>query len=247
MKFDDKCIECETTNNLNTFVKLTIDKKIQSVAVCDDHLDLSISDIKEAVLGKVSKLISLLKEMKSLGFDISELVSGKVSTVKKPEPEPEPKSEPEPEPKSEPEPEPKSEPESKPKITKVNMRKTRQIRSITGQGVGGHSSYDIDNLVNREAKASGGKVPVVEEVELQTVTGKGGIPIQIPKKIKESTGDTEIRIIKTDNSLIDKGKKDDRTFSDSYHVEHCSLCNGTGASKWKGHDVCPRCKGAGTI
>jgi hypothetical protein len=234
----DKCVQCESTNGLNTFVHLIIDDKKIVAGVCDDHLGISVSKVREIIVGKRNRLLKLIEEMKSLGLDISTIAGGVAVVEDKKKVEVEVQQV-------------KVEPEPEVRTNKVNVRKVNKklanVRSISGEGASSYSAYDVDKMIGKEAKAAGCEAPVVEEVELQIVNGKNGIPVQIPKKIRESTGETEIHIVPTSNKMIDRGKYDERSFVGSYQLRECNLCGGTGKSHSKGHNVCPKCKGTGNI
>ena len=193
MKFDDKCVQCESTIDLNTLVKLQVDDKEYNVAVCDKHLSLTLLEIKNGISNKIEKVYMLLKQAKELGLDIS-VLDNKMTVIK------DPKKEKQEDLKEAPVEGPQEEQSSK---VKVNVkRKMTKARSISGKCQKAYASHDIDNMVSNEAQASGGKAPVVEEVELQTIEAKGGMPITIPRKIKENSGQTDIRVIKTNQSML---------------------------------------------
>ena len=238
----DKCVQCESANDLNTFVNFIIDGKKIAVGVCDSHLDISISKVRGIIVDKRNKLLKLIEEMKSLGLDVSIIAGNNVSVAEKKGVK-----------QVEVESEVEVEPEVKVnKIAKKVNKKMANTRSISGEGADRFSTYDVDSMVGKEAKAAGCAVPVVEEIELQVVAGKGGVPVQIPKRVKDSIGSTEIHIVPTSNKMIDHGKFDERSFAGSYDAaahargfKECNLCSGTGESHSKGHSVCPKCKGTG--
>ena len=77
----DKCVQCESVNDLNTFVHLIIDDKKIVAGVCDDHLGISVSKVREIIVGKRNRLLKLIEEMKSLGLDISAIAGSNVAVV----------------------------------------------------------------------------------------------------------------------------------------------------------------------
>lgn len=123
---------------------------------------------------------------------------------------------------------------------KVN---TRPVNAPTdSQFAEKHDSYD---LATEEA-------PALIKAEGQTIVGRDGVPIDIPKRIVNEAGVTDITITTAvdDRQIQNRFKNiadgDFKFKQQNYGLRDCTFCRGTGKSKI-GDQTCPRCKGIGQM
>lgn len=244
----NKCIYCNTSDNLTTSMQVTSSHGTKmSVWVCNTHEDnASPKQIRELVDKKESMLLEFEKQAAELGYKLVPL--NQLMVVESPKVEAQSQH---------------VQPEHingqkqgiKPLPAVKPQKKTMQpvVTNTTVEGLGAveqHSSYDTSKPV---ALKDGTIVeaPVVMEHELQTVTGRGGVPISIPKKIAGNDGTTQINIVDTggDAALQQRfreitGSKEAQSFSKGYKTRDCTFCNGTGINRIS-KDKCPKCGGKG--
>lgn len=284
VRFDDKCIKCGATSELDTMLTVSLDEGKFNVAVCDKHSeDITPKEAKTLVKQKLDELNKLLKELSGFGYDVNSLGKIAVATQKDPSPA---------------EPAPAVEEQEKPtglvianakgeiigekqvgkglKIKK-NTKMLSKVKSIGGaaSGAGGavnlemRQSLNADDSVDRaivKAKESGAISkdaevirPVTEEVEMQVVRGRGGVPMQIPAKIKHNIGTTRVSVVDTGGDQMLQNRF--RQFADhtkrsggeghiygrdGMDVSDCPMCEGTGTAR-VGGGKCPKCDGVGLL
>lgn len=261
MKFDKKCIKCDSASNLNTVLAVKVDGKNVRVVICDEHADdTTPKQAKEIVKSKMERYNELVKEMKDYGIDVNKLseTKGGIIVAEKPEPEPEP------------EPEVEDVPE-KPRSRVLKKARIGKVKSIGGTAQGVAASVNVESRQSidaeqavmsevAEAKRKGERVtvPVTEDVEFQTVSGRQGQPMNIPRKIKHNDGNTQIAVVDTggDRTIQNRFKalaEDSKNRDSSHHfgkqgydVQECTLCRGTGIARIGG-GPCKKCKGMGFL
>jgi hypothetical protein len=285
MKFDNKCICCGSSSNLDTILTVTVDDVKYQVTVCDEHAeDITPKQVKEKVREKINEYNQLVDKMKEFGMDVTESSPGGIMVA-----EDSTKS-------SETE-ESEEKPSKKRKILLANTdgevvadkeagkqprvikkKVLPKVRSVSGalasksgnrMSIEARESVDAAAAVESEiiaAKKKGkGKetveveVPVTEDIEYQTVPGRGGRPMRIPKRIKHNQGSTKVAIVNTggDRTIQDRfremadiskrtGMEGHIYGRDGYDTVPCNMCDGSGIAKATGEE-CPKCKGVGQL
>lgn len=137
----------------------------------------------------------------------------------------------------------------------LDKRSSHDVASVITEGIGklkerGYIRKDQDVVV-----------PVPIQIDHQMVPGRKGIPMKIPKIVRDSNGGvTTIAVVDTggDKTIQDRFKQladeSRRTEGNTaysfgekgYDVMNCSLCEGTGKTRATG-GTCPKCKGAGIL
>lgn len=138
--------------------------------------------------------------------------------------------------------------QKKHQINKANLRPLATT-GIAEHGIEAHTSYDVPEQA----------APQIIDHEEQVITGRGGVPVPIPKKIVSSAGTTEVAVVDTggDKALQQRFKnlsdtRESHDFSKGYTKEAassarpCTFCRGTGIAKI-GKQACPKCKGSGLV
>ena len=166
-----------------------------------------------------------------------------------------------------------------PAESSIQKSEALRIRPISGVAVGsgaqvqieGRPSVNIGDTIQRviEEGKRGGRIDREEKVamptsrvsETQTVRGRGGQPMTIPRVIKHNQGTTVINVVDTGGdqtiqqrfrTLAAQGMNDNKkiyNFGDprqGYDVMNCTLCGGTGITASNG-ESCPKCKGTGIL
>ena len=242
----NKCVYCDSTENLN--VQMTIPYKDNKVTVwvCDQHAeDASVKSAKVAYEDKQRKIDEFLEQAKSLGIEVQEGPSGLVLVRDN-------------------KPKPQSQLRAQPIIQQEDMvgedvvDTAKLERSL--QSVGG--STEFGNIESHTAyRVSGERDVLPSEVlqgkaKLTVVEGRSGAPIAIPSKRVDGTGTTQIRIIKkendqslqrrfkhmADNSMQDRTPNFAQGYSSS--TTTCPICRGDGTVS---NQMCPKCDGNGII
>lgn len=227
MKFDQKCIMCESPEDLNTTMSVKIENEKYDVAICDEHADNATpKKIKEVVSSKLEELKSLMEKMKEFGLEVNMSGGGVAVAEKKPEESIDDAINEEIHGQEEQE-------VAKPKVSKAGTnkkiivakkknidekptRKPQVNRNIgTPRSLGGpvkgirntvnleqRQAIDAREAINsevNEAKKKGEEVvtPITEDIEYQVVAGRAGAPMTIPKKIKHNMGSTQIAVVDT--------------------------------------------------
>lgn len=271
MKLNNKCICCESTNNLKTSMVVTIDDKQYDVVLCDEHAeDTTLKTVKELVKKKINDYENLLKQMKEFGIDIAEPSKGNNIVVasdgfgkddSRLEVE-----------------------ESKLipilDVSNKNLIKQRSIPqtkwSVSGVASGDSGAVKIESretidaqktilevinkgkISGRIGKDSNIKLPTIIDVESQGVQSSNGQQMVISKVVKDNQGGvTKIAVIDTggDKKLQDRFKNACQNSihkspfdykGRGYALRGCNACDGTGFSKLNS-EICPKCKGTGSV
>ena len=239
MNLSLNCIKCNLPEDLNTTMNVTYADKIYNVKICDKCSDtVTPKTVRECVEAKLKEFAALKEKMAQFGININENQEAK--PIKKSVGETiEPQSQSE-------KPQPQS---SGPKIS----RNFNSERAVPKTNVAQLPQININSAIRNESEKSvaKGKITkeiaiVQEDVELQSVDGLGKVPTIIQKKIKDSTGETNIVIAKvTNDDLIKRTKGDGHFYADGYNLRQCALCNGKGTAI--NGSECPKCKGSGLI
>jgi len=134
--------------------------------------------------------------------------------------------------------------------------------SVSGHGIAANvesrSSLDPKAELGQLSEKMGTKLPVLREVIKQTVPGRGGVNMTIPKTIRDTSGTTTVKIVNTGgNEALQRRFRAIKDAGDmaqganpvsGYTSIDCHLCRGGGRVKNKGVDQkCPKCGGRGVI
>lgn len=285
MKFDNKCICCGSDSNLDTVLTVTVDDVKYQVAICDEHAeDITPKQVKEKVRAKIDEYNQLVEKMKEFGMDVTESSPGGLVVAKdttKPEVEEEEPQEEKQGPKkrkillANAEGETVAEKETGKQPMVVKKKTLPKVRSVSGtlasevgrMGVEARESLDAARAVESEVDAANKgrkdeervETLVTEDIEYQTVPGRGGKPMRIPKKIKHNRGSTKVAIVDTggDRTIQDRfremadismrtGMEGHIYGRDGYDTVPCAMCEGSGIAKATSEE-CPKCKGVGQL
>lgn len=272
MKLDKVCINCGSSSNLNISITMDIDGQQYKTVVCDKHESMTLIEVRQKIEDKLNKYKQLLAQMEEFGLSVDD---GKDLTIVKNSKE-EVTEEQQPRPK----PEPKQNivianedgevvSEKTDKGVRVKKKrivpkvKIRNVSNQSGMGIKSGQSLDVDRQVREEMSKCDPKdrnsieAPMTEDVEFQTVQGRAGQPMQIPKKIKHNKGSTTINLVNSggDAALqrrfkhmaeVSKSEEGKSYGQNGYDYKECTACDGTGHNKLaKGS--CPKCGGTGMI
>ena len=134
--------------------------------------------------------------------------------------------------------------------------------SVSGHGIAasveGRSSLNPQEELKQLSEKMKTNLPVLREVTKQTVPGRGGVNMTIPKMIRDTSGVTHIKVVNTGgNESLQKRFRAIKDAGDQsqganpvagYTSIDCNLCRGGGRVKNKGIDQkCPKCNGRGII
>jgi hypothetical protein len=252
MNLKNKCLVCSTTEKLNTTMKVKVDEVEHEIAVCDEHAeDMTMKIAKELIKKKIEEYENFKKMASEFGVEIKEQKSGVLVASRPDQPAP-----------------------TMPADVAVKLPPgssgppqpgQRVIKAIPKHNINisgslpGINPSSMAQTVAETARARGRikgdvTVPVIEEVELQTVPGRQGLPMTLQKKVTDSSGTTEVRIVETSNEELTKrskvlenqarqGDPNAHLFIRGYDLKDCNLCRGSG--KTTNGQVCPKCKGKG--
>ena len=233
-----RCIQCHSDENLNTNMKVEIDGVEYEIHLCDQHAETAtMGSIKAKVSDIIQKLTKSIVLATDLGINILDVLPAKVAaqimpqvkSVSKPAPRPAGGGLIEvvdemPEDLVE---KPKPTPRAAPRQPKVAAEEAAPI---------------TDGQTIPEG------VAINTNVKQQTITGRGGKPTAIPRKIDGKFGTTDIRIAKTTDAELQKRFRALNEVQDSEGAfgNPCIACGGQGVHPMT-NDVCPKCKGSGTF
>lgn len=260
----NNCIICETTDDLNTSMKIKLDDDtIVEVPVCDEHAeDITPKKAKELYLQRKSKMDELIEQAKSMGLVISEpgkagLITASVLPVE-PAPEKPQMRQQEIKPKTVTE-----EAEVDPLFMDARTVEAKMgtPRSVGGS-VGGIGHLEAHQAANPSMLSE--KIDVSnKKIRVKTVQGRGDMPIPIPQVIKDSSGTTVINVSKRmdDRQLQENFKASagtrENNYDDAYsyrsdgyqaNQRECSICSGCGTVRDQGNYIdCPKCNGTGMM
>lgn len=262
------CIFCSGTDNITTSMNVKTSRGETVVHICAEHEDnASPKKVRELVENRENALAEIEAKCKELGFAMVPITQqGQLSIVQAPPPVSETTV-----------PAAKVLSEMRPKDSQKPVAEAKtptsfKVRDVDAPAVavdvngkqvnlGKGQSYDVTKEVTTK-DGQKYRPPKTIEVEMQTVEGRAGVPIIIPKKIVSEAGASDIKVLPTAGasdkfkrefesmaarSIADKGP--DFTNTGGYEVDEprpCNFCGGTGVAKI-GKGVCPRCKGAGEI
>jgi hypothetical protein len=238
MRLTNKCLVCNSTENLNTTMKIKVQDHEVEIALCDTHEETSPKHARELVASKISEFEELKKRMQEFGVSVGEQET--------PKPAPKPLLQ-----------------APKPQIIKrppVTAQKPLIVETTTDDSLAGepikqeqsiNTAAEITNTIKKQDPTKEVKIPKVVEAESQTIQ-RGGGQISIPKKIKTDDGGvTDITIVETTNEDLQRRTKqldvsinpDGHSFRKGYNMKECLLCRSAG--KLKNGQTCPKCKGSG--
>lgn len=257
------CVFCNSPNDLNTQITVTLDdgSKVK-VDICDEHAeDATVKTARAAYMRRQDAINAVLEQARALGLNVSEptgpsgLVIAQeipkpVSALTKQAPQVPNVQSPQRAPTK------NDDLENDPDVVSTDrLDSHRGMRSVGGSAgntsVESLPSHDIDNLkekLNPDARKGVAKMGIAE--------GRAGQPIIIPKVRKDGTGTTRVNIVKTsDNMLQESFKKmaqdsiQDRVpdFARSGYsntTRTCPICKGNCEVNGQ---ICPKCDGNGII
>ncbi len=108
------------------------------------------------------------------------------------------------------------------------------------------------NIIKREAKpiqvSEGESINQDTNIELQTINAKGG-QVVLPKHTSGDSGETDIHIIETTDSMLQERTKmgaaaAEQGMQQGSYSSPCLACKGTGTNPVL-KSTCPKCKGSG--
>jgi len=232
-----KCIQCHNDQNLNTHMKVEVDGVEYEIHLCDEHAETTtMGAIRTKVADIIAKLTKSIMLATDLGINIMDVLPAKVAAqimppkqIQAPSPviqvvEEMPEELLEQQSASEPQ-----TPDAKPKAIS-RTKPSEEAPPITdGQTI----PDDIQINTN---------------VEQQMITGRGGQPTPIPRKINGKFGSTDIRIAKVTDADIQKRFKNlnDQQDHEGAFGTPCVACGGIGIHPMTS-DTCPKCKGSGML
>ena len=221
-----KCIICLTNNNLNTHMDINLENESYKIYLCDEHAEsITIGAVNNKVKEIRDKLRNALQLAKDLGITIPEIEN--MSTVQSASPTPAP-TQPAPAPAqpapAQPAPAP-AQPAPAPVSENIIKRNPKTIQLS--------ESESIDQDVS---------------IEMQTFSAKGG-QVVIPKHTFGQSGETDIHIINTTDSMLQERTKmvnmaTEQGMQQNSYSNTCLACKGTGNHPVL-KNICPKCKGTG--
>ncbi|MDP1712590.1 MAG: hypothetical protein Q8K86_09045 [Candidatus Nanopelagicaceae bacterium] len=213
------CVFCGIMTNLNTVMKLPTVSGDKEVKICDEHAqNATIKSIRKAYESKdkdLKKLTRLMKEAEMLGYKLVPK-NQKIEVAKIIPPIP----------------------------GRQTARPVISLPAITS--VSAPPGADASRPEERVSVSSrDGQQVISHTTEAQVLTSNTRGGITLPKKIVGNTGETNIHIVNTNDSIkMEKGEVD-RSFARQSHVRECSPCRGTGMLRED--TICPRCGGKGMV
>lgn len=285
MVLNKTCLCCSATTDLNTRMQVTVESKEYEIVLCSQHEETTAKKAREIVAAKLKEYAELMEKLKSFGMNAEdcEMSAGGIAIPKAIE-EPAPA---EPTPADNPTGVKvivaKKRPQAAPMQTQLapaptmirsdnftvnpNRAMAGAVKGIASEvNLEGRSSINVQTAVAGEMEVARKKgvisesspKPMSQFVESQTVRGRGGAPMTIPRRIKHNIGgETFINVVDTggDRTIQDRARalaaedgwgKDAFRYRKGYDVTPCSLCGGTGNTSIN-NEVCPKCKGAGVL
>lgn len=259
MQLPKKCLNCSTTQNLNTSFELTLMGNTYKVWLCDEHSNTTPKDAKLVLTQKLTELDDILEKVKSMGLvaisqeEYDSLKSKKnanklVSTL--------------------------------PKELSQRLRSNgEQVNELDNLKIDPNTPTGLSDFAPSNKSivpADAGGVPgmtgyashkVKREKDLQIVEEKvkteTGREVVVPKLMKSKDGTTVIKIAQTFTGddlakrmkAIDKASRDnDQEFLSRVNYDNksygndCRKCNGAGTIVSKGKNVvCTTCGGSGLM
>lgn len=286
MVLNKTCLCCSSTTELNTRMQVTVESKEYEIVLCSQHEETTAKKAREIVAAKLKEYADLMEKLKSFGMNAEdcEISAGGIAIPKAIE-EPAPATPAEPTPADNPTGVKvivaKKRPQAAPMQTQlaptmirsdnftVNPNRTMAgaVKGIASEvNLEGRSSINVQSFIEADiaksrqtgALSESAPKPMSKIAESQTVRGRGGAPMTIPRRIKHNIGgETFINVVDTggDRTIQDRTKalaaedgwgKDPFRYRKGYDVTPCSLCNGTGNTSIN-NEVCPKCKGTGVL
>ena len=228
-----RCVYCETSENLNTQLTVTLEDGTKAaVDICDEHAEeATIKSARAAYQANQDKIAAFLIQAKELGLEVQEGASGLV--IVRPEPVPvEPVVEPVPVAQPVEQQMIQTQPAmvEQPTNPKAGLTKNERDEgwvdtgAVDGQkgmqSVGG--STNMGAVSTHASHVVGGQKDVLPsnarrgKVKMQLAEGRGGQPIAIPEKRIDGTGTTRIKIQqKVNDDVLQRRFKDMATESRS--------------------------------
>lgn len=273
MQLNNRCLRCGSTSNLNTIMTVAVDGLKHEVALCSEHEDTNPKQAREMVSAKITEFEDLKKRLAEYGMDANATpTSGGIVIVEQPKPKaPEQTNEKKPlievayrKPNKEVE---VGAPVSDNDTIKGKAWKTKGFGGVARGAVAqvqieARQSVDVEAAMEKEFTEAKRKGKIEKDAimprmasrvdKVQTVRGRGGQPMMIPKVIKHSAGgNTVINVVDTggDRTLQDRFRAvadPVHRYKDGYDVDNCNLCGGTGTSPVTEKD-CPKCAGTGIL
>lgn len=227
------CIFCGTKDNISTSIKVKTAKGESVEPICAAHEDeASPKKVRELVEIRDAKIAEFAAILEPMGYKIVPIDAPAAPT---PAPAPQaplvaqtivPHA-------------PKTSDLVRPK--KINTAK--EIKVATNEFASANEGYNT----------AGDEAPSILEHEEQVVAGVGGMPVSIPKTVRDNAGGrTEITVnAGINNDELQKRFKniadgETKFKTQGYGLKDCNFCSGTGKAKI-GNNPCPRCKGVGSV
>lgn len=251
------CVFCQSPDNLNTELTIKLDDGTKvPVQICDEHSDRSPKDAKEAYVNTKGKIDALLAQLAQMGVTMAP--QGQLVL---------PTSQPTPQAPAAPTVQPVHVQKEQMPVDPVDARsvllkrefthamptsvvdKKVNATSIGGSSHGGferHASLDTSNARKVLSEQLEGVV------EVESIEGRCGVPIQVPTKRLDGTGMTRINIVKSSDAELQSRFRNlnDAPPMGGYQLNTrpCPMCHGEAVVRSKGVEIlCPKCNGSGEI
>lgn len=256
----NNCIFCETTDNLNTQMTISLDDGIKvSVDICDEHAEeATVKTARECYLKRKRQIDEVMEQARKLGLQVVEGNQG-ILIPQKVEKAPPPRSA-QPAPAQVIEAEIVEEDGEMIDTARVDAQLQKGMRSVGGT-VAGTSVASHQSIDTSEAREQLPADALKGKVKMDVLPGRGGQPIAIPTKRVDGTGRTDINIVESNDAQLQRRFKQIAEMSKSplgweqmhdhrhgYNVTECPICHGATKVKNRGQEItCPKCKGKGQI
>ena len=217
-----RCLMCSSDSpqaykGLNTRTVVQIDGIEYNVCLCDEHAN---SATMAQIRGQIIAMRNKLKEVIKLAREIGIYEDDKQSVVIQPQPIRQPAQ----------------------KIVQNDAEQEQQTKgdltTLPNSTITPEERDESTISVNKNTGVQHVSDKTVNKVvDMQQVVGRGGKPTVIPKRMVGDFGTTEIRIVKTDDSVIQKRLRALVCGGDS--GAKCHQCNGSGIDS--DGNVCKEC------
>lgn len=254
----NRCIFCNTQADCSSMQVKT--KNASHVAwYCQTCEDLATpKKVREIIEKREADLAEFEAKAKEMGYTLTPMGGGGIVAVAAPTDTPAPAPQvaaPTPKVQST---ETRLDPRQRPAARKIrDVEAPTQAVDPAGRNVPleKHAVYDTTQKVTRK-DGTQAEAPKSYVEEAQTIVGRGGAEIAIPKRVVGDSGTTDIAIIdnggdaalqKNFKSLSEGSKKGQGPdFRSGYSVRECGFCKGTGIARIT-KSTCPKCGGKGSV
>jgi hypothetical protein len=238
----NKCIFCDSEQNLNTTMNVKIDDTEYKVSVCTAHEDgASPKAIRQIVQEKAGEIEKIKQMAAKYGLKLEEpprkttaqpsghklIYPGmKKQEIKAPQPQLQ---------------EPPAEPDNQEvPIQEVDQSNTAVVERHDSYSLNSNKSPKVVTSKNQVVKTESGREIVVPSVIFDDNGGKTSI------KIVNTGGDKALQSRFKELAEASKGSRGP-DFRNQYSVRDCNICGGSGVSRTDKKKTCPKCGGDGMM